>query len=102
MLRNPANGKSKASESSAELFTRLDAIALASDFLVSRPVIDQQSGFRLERFVFEGPHGGGNPIRIAFFAGIHGDEEAGSRAIDELARELVKNPALAEGYHLDL
>ena len=87
---------------SAEVLAQLDAIALGSDFLARNPVVDGETGFRLERFVFEGPHGGGDPIRIAFFAGIHGDEQAGSHAIIELSRELVRNPALAEGYHLYL
>jgi murein peptide amidase A len=87
-------------ETSAELATRLEAIALASDFLVSRPIAHAESGLRLERFVFEGPHGGGDPIRIAFFAGIHGDEQAGSHAMVEFARKLVRNPDLAEGYQL--
>ena len=102
MVRNPTNSQNNRRENSAVLFTRLDAIALASDFLVGRAVIDKETGFRLERYIFEGPHGGGDPIRIGFFAGIHGDEQAGSHAIVELARELVKNPALAEGYHLYL
>jgi protein MpaA len=86
-------------ETSAELAARLEAIALASDFLVSRPVTDP-SGLRLERFVFEGPHGGGDPIRIGFFAGIHGDEQAGPHAVVEFARKLTRNPELAEGYQL--
>ena len=89
-------------ETSAELAARLEVIALASDFLVSSPVIDAESGRRLERFVFEGPHGGGDPIRIGFFAGIHGDEQAGPHAVVEFARMLVRNPQLAEGYQLYL
>jgi predicted deacylase len=89
-------------ESSAELVARLERIALASDFLASRPVAHEPSGGRLDRFVFEGPHGGGDPIKIAFFAGIHGDEQAGSHAIVEFARRLARDPALAEGYQLYL
>lgn len=87
-------------ETSGELVSRLGAIALGSDFLASSPLTDRESGFRLERFLFEGPHGGGDPIRIGFFAGIHGDEQAGSQAVVEFARRLVRNPALAEGYQL--
>lgn len=89
-------------ETSADLLSRLEEIALASDFLASSPVVEPETGFRLERFVFEGPHGGGDPIRIAFFAGIHGDEQAGSHAVVEFARKLVRNPAIAEGYQLFL
>src|SRR5688572_19628852 len=87
-------------ERGAGLIARLETIALGSDFLVSRPLTDAENALRLERFVFEGPHGGGDPIRIAFFAGIHGDEQAGSHALVEVARKLVRNPALAEGYQL--
>jgi hypothetical protein len=83
---------------SAQLAARLEGIARSSDFLVSRPL--SAEGVRLERFIFDGPHGGGDPIRIGFFAGIHGDEQAGSRAILELARLLARNPKLAEGYQL--
>lgn len=87
-------------ETSAEIGARLESIARASDFLVSSPLF--QDGRKLDRFIFEGPHGGGDPIRIGFFAGIHGDEQAGSHAILELARHWVRNPNLAEGYQLYL
>jgi hypothetical protein len=104
MMRLSPTGSPESSgarrETSAELAARLGAIAFGSDFLVSRPVIESESGLRLERFIFEGPHGGGDPIRIGFFAGIHGDEQAGSHAVVEFARALVRKPTLAEGYHL--
>lgn len=89
-------------ETSAELISRLEGLTSGSDFLVRGTVLERESGFGLERFQFEGPHGGGDPIRIAFFAGIHGDEQAGSHAIVEFARKLVRNPALAEGYQIYL
>jgi predicted deacylase len=89
-------------ETSAELIRRLESVAITSDFLVRSPVTESESGFRLERFIFEGPHGGGDPIRIGLFAGIHGDEQAGSHAIVEFARKLVRDPRQAEGYQLYL
>jgi murein peptide amidase A len=85
---------------SAELSACLEAIAARSDFLVRKPLIDGEIGARIERYVFEGPHGGGEPIRIGIFAGIHGDEQAGAHAIVELALRLTRDPALAEGYQL--
>lgn len=101
LLTNPDSENSGArSECGAELIARLEAVARSSDFLVSSPITHRESGLRIERFIFEGPHGGGDPIRIAFFAGIHGDEQAGSHATVELARRLVRNPSLAEGYQL--
>jgi protein MpaA len=81
--------------SCADLVSQFEAVSLTSDFLASGHVPPS-----IARYVFEGPHGGGDPIRIGFFAGIHGDEQAGSYAILELARTLVRNPYLAEGYHL--
>jgi murein peptide amidase A len=88
--------------SSASLTAGFESVSLSSDFLVSSPISLTGSGSRLSRYIFEGPHGGGDSIRIGFFAGIHGDEQAGSYALLELARTLVRNPALAEGYHLYL
>jgi murein peptide amidase A len=79
------------------LAAELDAIALRSDFLVSKPL---ESG--LSHFVFEGPHGGGDPIRIGIFAGIHGDEVAGAESLIYLAEALVRDPNIARGYHLHL
>ena len=89
-------------ETAAQLAAQLGVIALASDFLVRSPVSDADAHGTIERFIFDGPHGGGDPIRIAFFAGIHGDEQAGSHAIVEFAKRLVRDPALAEGYQLYL
>jgi hypothetical protein len=55
---------------------------------------------RLERAVLTGPRGGGDPIRIGFFAGIHGDEPAGSYALLKLAVNLARKLSFAEGYTL--
>ena len=75
------------------------AAAQKSDFFLTRP-LRLSSGSQLEHFVFEGPHGGGEPIRIGFFAGIHGDEQSGSHALLQLAESLIFDPNRAEGYHL--
>ena len=53
----------------------------------------------LPRFRFNG--GGGDPIRIGIFAGIHGDEPAGPLAIARFLGLLAREPALAEGYFID-
>jgi predicted deacylase len=91
------------SRTSLQVLARLDALALRSDFLLDRPLLLQDSSQTvLKSYVFEGPHGGGDPIRLGFFAGIHGDEPAGSHALVRLAELLVQNPALAEGYNIHL
>jgi len=86
------------------LARELDAIAARSDFLVSNPLAmeGRPGAGQLPRYLFEGPHGGGDHIRIGIFAGIHGDERAGSSALVRLAEKLARNPELAEGYHLYL
>lgn len=83
----------------AALAARFHALAVRSDFFVARPLALSHSA-QFEQFVFEGPHGGGDPLRIGLFAGIHGDERAGSAALFALAEKLVANANLAEGYNL--
>jgi hypothetical protein len=56
----------------------------------------------LPRYILRGPNGGGDAIRLGIFAGIHGDEPAGTHAMAELVAVLEKNPELAAGYHLFL
>jgi murein peptide amidase A len=99
-LHHEAGNSGARRATSAELFECLESISRGSDFLVSRPISDHETGFRLERFIFDGPHGGGDAIRIGFFAGIHGDEQAGAHAVVEFARRLARDPAIAEGYQL--
>lgn len=54
----------------------------------------------LSRFVFNGPRGGGDPVRFGLFAGIHGDEPAGVIALSRLLEQLAQRPEMAEGYRL--
>ena len=71
-------------------------------------------GLRFHRFSFEsggraheiatyrlnGPRGGGDPVRLGIFAGIHGDEPAGVMAAVNLVQRLVADPDLALGYEI--
>jgi predicted deacylase len=54
----------------------------------------------LPRYVFLGPKGGGDTIRIGIFATIHGDEPEGALALARFITALEKNPELAKGYAL--
>jgi hypothetical protein len=56
--------------------------------------------YTLPRFIFNGPQGGGEPIRLAIFAGIHGDEPEGALALTRFLIGLVATPALATGYRI--
>lgn len=56
--------------------------------------------YRLPRFVFQGPPGGGNFIRLGLFAAIHGDEPEGAVALRDFLLQLDDEPALAQGYEI--
>ena len=58
--------------------------------------------YALPRYLFLGPAGGAEPLRIGIFAGIHGDEPAASFALLRFVRLLEDNPQIARGYCLFL
>ena len=47
-----------------------------------------------------GPTGGGDTIRLAIFAGFHGDESEGAEALIEFLQDLDAAPQVARGYHI--
>jgi hypothetical protein len=51
-------------------------------------------------FRLAGPAAGHEPIRLGFFAGVHGDEPAGIEALARFAAELAAEPERATGYEL--
>jgi protein MpaA len=77
----------------------LHEIAADSGRFLHSPLV-HSSGQSLERFVFAGERGGGDPINIGIFAGIHGDEPAGSHACVKFAEALHVNPEMAIGYNV--
>lgn len=56
----------------------------------------------IARIRLAGPYAGHDPIRLAVFAGIHGDEPAGCSALVDFAAALAKDPARVAGYELFL
>jgi len=54
----------------------------------------------LPRYLFIGPKGGADTIRLGLFAGIHGDEPEGVYALIRFAHLLEAQPELATGYCL--
>ncbi len=85
------------------LLSQLDQLAEQSDYLIKRPFGRFESGgqtYAMPRYIFLGPKGGGDIIRIGIFATIHGDEPEGALALTRLAAALEKNPGLAKGYCL--
>jgi protein MpaA len=92
-----------ARRSLAELLAPLDRLADNSASLIARHDAHFEVGgeaYTLPRYLFIGPHAGGDPLRIGLFAAIHGDEPAGAYALTELLKFLEANSALAAGYCL--
>jgi len=83
----------------------LDALSRPSHYLLPKPFgAFEHAGRRysLPRYLFLGPRGGGDALRIGVFAGIHGDEPQGALALARFARRLEEKPELAQGYALFL
>jgi hypothetical protein len=55
---------------------------------------------QLPRFIFEGPRGGDEPIRIGIFAAIHGDETATATGLLKFLDLLTLSPQLARDFAL--
>ena len=85
------------------LLAPLNQIAAKSSNLVTKSAGRFESvgqTYVLPRYVFIGPKGGDEPIRIGIFAAIHGDEPATAHAVVEFLRLLEKTPDFAAGYCL--
>ena len=89
----------------ADLLAPLDQIAAQSpNLVVNREARFETGGetYTLPRYLFVGPKGGDTPIRVGIFAGIHGDEPEGVRAVVQLLKLLEAKPELATGYYLSV
>ena len=87
----------------ADLLAPLDQIAAHSPNLVANHEARFEAGgetYTLSRYLFVGPKGGDTPIRVGIFAGIHGDEPEGVRAVIQFLKLLEAKPELAAGYYL--
>ncbi len=84
-----------------EILAGLERIARASTGLIANHSARFQSGgssYELPRYLFVGPKGGEEPLRIGLFAGVHGDEPEGVHALVRFLRSLEQEPELAKGY----
>lgn len=85
------------------LLEELDGLAAGSSSFIRRPCVwtDDKGGCHsLPRYLYLGPTGGGDTIRLGIFAAIHGDEPQGALAVARFAAALERNPELATGYAL--
>lgn len=80
-----------------------EVVAKKSDRIFSNRLAEfETSGefYRLPRYTFIGPRGGGDYLRIGIFAGIHGDEIGSAMGAVRLLELFHGNPKLARGYEL--
>jgi len=56
--------------------------------------------YEIPRYLFVGPKGGDESLRIGIFAGVHGDEPEGTHALIQFLAMLAREPRLATGYAL--
>src|ERR1700744_6322009 len=75
----------------------------SSDYLIAGSAGEfaaENSIFQIPRFIFMGPGGGGETLRLGIFATFQGDHSVSAQALIELLQELELRPHLARGYHL--
>ncbi len=85
------------------LLTVFDQLAEQSPYFTSKSLGRFESAgqqYSLPRYLFIGPRGGGDVIRIGIFATIHGDESEGAQALLRLVTALGNEPEIAQGYAL--
>lgn len=84
-------------------WARLEAAATLSDCLTLRSVGAFRAGDRLydvPRALFTGPKSGGDPIRLALFAGLGGNDRLAREALVQFLLKLCGNPIRATGMEL--
>ena len=98
-------GRPRRRRSVAELLEPLEIIASNSASLIANHAAHFEVNgepYQLPRYLFIGPKGGDDPIRIGIFATLHGDEPEGAHALVQFARLLERSPEIARDYCLFL
>ena len=99
----PKKARVPSRRSIPELLAPLERTAAISSNLIANHGARFDLGgeeYELPRYLFVGPAGGGDAIRIGIFAGIHGDEIEGVHALRQFLSQLEEKPELASGYCL--
>lgn len=87
------------------LLAPLEAVAESSPYFISKSLGQFENGgftYSLPRFVYLGPKGGGDTIRIGILATLQGDEPEGALALTRFVELLEKDRDLSKGYALFL
>jgi murein peptide amidase A len=88
-----------------ETLSTTDHLAANSIGLLRKPLpsfTSRNREFYLPRYLFVGPKGGVEPIRVGFFAGVYGDEPEGTFALLDFVEHLEKEAEIAHDYCLFL
>lgn len=102
-LRRPNLNLAPEKRAVDRLLAPLDQLAENSSRLISKSLGQFESAGQthsLPRYVYLGPKGGGDTVRIGIFATIHGDEPEGALALTRFVSALERNPETAKGYAL--
>jgi murein peptide amidase A len=87
------------------LLAPLEAVAETSPHFISKSLGRFESGgfsYALPRFIYLGPKGGGETIRIGLLATIQGDEPEGALALTRFVEVIESNREISKGYALFL
>ena len=87
------------------LLVPLDLLAETSHQFIRKPLAAFQNAgreYRVPRYVYVRPKGGGDTIRIGIFATIHGNEPEGALALSRFVQVLEVNSEIAKGYSVFL
>src|SRR5438105_10650036 len=81
----------------------VNQLAAKSESLLAKPCGNFEvagRGYSIPRYLFIGPRGGDDPIRIALFASLHGDQPETTSALVTFLKILETTPDLARNYFL--
>lgn len=90
---------------SGQLLRFFDFLAESSCYLLSRSVRKFESDgeeYAIPRYLWSGPAGGGDALRLGLFAALNGDEPEGAFALTRFLAALEEEPELARGYRLSI
>ena len=102
-VKNQVERQVKQKRSVEQTLNSLEELAANSASLLAKPFGSFESGGReysLPRYLFVGPRGGDDPIRVGIFAGLHGDQPEATHAVVAFLKILEANPELARDYFL--
>jgi murein peptide amidase A len=104
-ISSPLNAEALSNQPNAtqRLLKPLLDLAENSDHLIGGSVgeiLVGHNAFQIPRFIFMGPTGGGDTIRLGIFAGFHGGDPEGVEALVAFLEELEVAPQVARGCHI--